>query len=98
MATPSLPPIIVQKLASGYSLLDAFFRISNSWLDLDSLDKTFDSINHACFGPRGWDLHDLAQALPVNSYLPRGIDTGGSILEQTRKIVSGPLPERDGTG
>jgi hypothetical protein len=31
-------------------------------------------------------------------YLPRGTDTGGSNLEQGRKIVSGPLAERDGTG
>jgi hypothetical protein len=30
-------------------------------------------------------------------HLPRGTDTGGSNLEQSRKIVSGPLPERDGT-
>jgi hypothetical protein len=31
-------------------------------------------------------------------HLPRGTDTGGSNLERSRKIVSGPRPERDGTG
>ena len=31
-------------------------------------------------------------------HLARGTDTGGSDLEQSRKIVSGPLLERDGTG
>ena len=31
-------------------------------------------------------------------HLPRGTDTGGSNSERGRKIVSGPLPQRDGTG
>ena len=31
-------------------------------------------------------------------HLPRGADTGGSDWEKCRKIVSGPLPQRDGTG
>ena len=31
-------------------------------------------------------------------HLPRGIATGGSNLERSRKIVSGPLPKRDETG
>ena len=31
-------------------------------------------------------------------HLPRGADTGGSDWEKSRKIVSGPLPQRDGTG
>ena len=30
-------------------------------------------------------------------HLPRGTDTGGSNLEQSRRIVSGPLPNHDGT-
>jgi hypothetical protein len=36
-------------------------------------------------------------ALMRAPHLPRGTDTGGSNLERSRKIVSGPLPERDGT-
>ena len=31
-------------------------------------------------------------------HLPRGTDTGGSNLQPSRKIASGPLPERVGTG
>ena len=48
--------------------------------------------------PRCGDFRDLAQALTVNRHLPGGTDTGGPNLEQSPKIVSGPLPERDGTG
>ena len=42
----------------------------------------------------GMAMLALMRALP----LPRGTDTRGSNLEQGRKIVSDPLPERDGTG
>jgi hypothetical protein len=31
-------------------------------------------------------------------HLARGTDTGGSNLQLSRRIVSGPLLERDGTG
>ena len=60
-ATPSLPPIIVQTLASGYSLLDAFFRISNPWLDPDGIDKTFDSVLRFC-SKLGYDLAVISLA------------------------------------
>ena len=42
----------------------------------------------------GMAMLALMRALP----LPRGTDTCGSNSERGRKIVSGPLPERDGTG
>jgi hypothetical protein len=45
------------------------------------------------------DRHGDGDARPdARAPSPRGTDTGGSNLEQSRKIVSGPLPERDGTG